>query len=226
MADWRDKMARGAHRPRHDGWSEAKRREFLRVLGEGGCVTEACRHVGLSTTSAYRHRRQVPAFDRGWGRALAKAKGVLVKEARRRAIDGWEEEIWWRGEIVGVRRRWSDKLLIELMRVCERREARELIAIDTGEFETAAEPERESAMSDIDINLMLNDRLDKLAERLDRETYDGADPATARRFDWERPGWREEMAARLGRPPKVPLPPIPPGAPLPGLPGGAPIDPG
>ncbi|MBX9858014.1 MAG: hypothetical protein K2Y20_00300, partial [Sphingomonas sp.] len=44
-------------RTRHDGWSAQRQRDFITALADSGCITLACRAVGVSPQSAYRLRR-------------------------------------------------------------------------------------------------------------------------------------------------------------------------
>ncbi|MEH3047460.1 hypothetical protein [Sphingomonas adhaesiva] len=100
-----------AFRHRHDGWTPARQVAFLRALRETGCVQAACRHVGLSTTSAYRVRQRIPAFGDAWDQALAFVAPVLERAALERAVEGWLEPIMYKGEVVAHRRRYSDAML-------------------------------------------------------------------------------------------------------------------
>src|SRR5689334_9510934 len=45
-------------KPRHDGWTAERQRAFIAALAEQGCVSDACRAVGVSPRSAYRLRRR------------------------------------------------------------------------------------------------------------------------------------------------------------------------
>ena len=98
-------------RYRHDGWTPDKQAAFLRVLGQSGCVRDACRAIGLSTTSAYRVRRRIPEFARQWELALRRASVSLEAVAWQRAVDGVREPVFHNGEIIGHRIRYSDSLL-------------------------------------------------------------------------------------------------------------------
>ena len=98
-------------RVRHDGWTPARQRAFLRALSETGCVRDACARVGISNTSAYRMKKKSDAFSRAWDRALAKAAPTIEQAAYERAVLGWEEPIVQGGRVVGTKRRYSDSLL-------------------------------------------------------------------------------------------------------------------
>ena len=68
-------------RERHDGWTEARRTLFLARLAETGCVRDACRAAGLSTTSARRARKRMPDFADRWDMALATPRPILKQAA-------------------------------------------------------------------------------------------------------------------------------------------------
>jgi hypothetical protein len=100
-----------AFRYRHDGWTLARQVAFLRALRETGCVQSACRHVGLTSTSAYRVKKRIPDFGAAWDAALAYRMPALERAAYARAVEGWLEPIVYKGEVVGHRRRYSDAML-------------------------------------------------------------------------------------------------------------------
>ncbi|WP_404373135.1 hypothetical protein AB5I39_07410 [Sphingomonas sp. MMS24-J45] len=105
--------------PRADGWSDAKQRLFIETLADTASVTEAARTVGMTTTSCYRLRRAPGAesFARAWDAALHAASARLVEVAFDRALNGVEHIIFDKeGRRIGAQRRYSDTLLMHLMR--------------------------------------------------------------------------------------------------------------
>jgi hypothetical protein len=70
-------------RARHDGWSVADQREFIRRLARGHSVVEAAKSVQHSRQSAYglRERRGAEEFARAWD--AAQALGRAAWQARR-----------------------------------------------------------------------------------------------------------------------------------------------
>ena len=105
-------------RPRPDGWTPDRQRQFLEHLADCGCVSMAVRAVGLSKESAYRLRRhpQAALFARAWDAAIAHGIRRLSDEAMERAILGEEVPVYHKGELVGTRRRYSDRLVTFLLR--------------------------------------------------------------------------------------------------------------
>jgi hypothetical protein len=103
------------HRTRQDGWTDARRKLFLRALSETGSVRDACARAGMASTSAYRLRRRHAAFARAWDLAVRRAAPTIEQAAYERAVLGWEEPIVQGGQVVGTRRRYSDSLLRVLL---------------------------------------------------------------------------------------------------------------
>lgn len=61
-------------RHRNDGWTPIRQRTFLRGLAELGSVTDACKRVGMSKTSAERLRKRSPEFAAAWDKAEDQAQ--------------------------------------------------------------------------------------------------------------------------------------------------------
>ena len=96
-------------RARHDGWSAADQREFIRRLARGHSVDEAAKSLGHSRQSAYALRRKPGAeeFSRAW--MSAQDLGRKVWEAKRcspgpRLAYGFETLLvprFYRGRLIG-----------------------------------------------------------------------------------------------------------------------------
>ncbi len=94
------------------GWTPERMTKFLDHLAQKGNVQASCKHVGLSREAVYRLRRRDPLFARGWAPAMVKAHDASIEVLADRAIDGVEEPIYHRGELVGTRRRYDTRLLL------------------------------------------------------------------------------------------------------------------
>lgn len=105
-------------RDRQDGWTPERQHAFIAALAESGCVTDACRTVGMTSQSAYRLRRHFDAqsFRLAWDAALDYAIRRLSDAAMSRAIHGVAVPHYYRGEIVGEHRRYDEKLTMFLLR--------------------------------------------------------------------------------------------------------------
>jgi hypothetical protein len=100
---------------RHDGWTAERKTQFLYEVAACGNIRAACAHVGLSPEAAYRLRRRDALFARAWAAALVLGREASAAVLECRAIDGIEEQVWYRGEVVGTRRRYDNRLLLAHM---------------------------------------------------------------------------------------------------------------
>lgn len=106
-------------KPRKDGWSPQRQREFIAELAASGSVEFACMRVQMSPSSAHRLRRSPGAeqFSAAWDVALEHAARVLLDTAFERAFNGSSEPVFDReGNRVGTRFRQNDRLLMFLLR--------------------------------------------------------------------------------------------------------------
>jgi hypothetical protein len=85
---------------------------FLAALAATGSVRSASASAGVSHQTAYRARLASPGFRRGWDAALLAARAQAEEVLACRALEGWEEDVVYHGEVVASRRRFSDRLLL------------------------------------------------------------------------------------------------------------------
>ena len=105
-------------KPRRDGWTAQRQRQFVEVLAETGCVVTASRETGMSARSAYRlaARPDAAAFAIAWDHALAIAARRLGAIAFEYATHGMVETVTDKdGEVVAERRRPSERVLLYLL---------------------------------------------------------------------------------------------------------------
>ena len=88
---------------------------FCREFSKCGVVTEAAEAAHVSTTTVYRWRDGSERCLRDWSAAKAAAADVLRTEARRRAIQGVREPVFFQGEVCGHIQRYSDSLMARLL---------------------------------------------------------------------------------------------------------------
>lgn len=105
-------------RRRSTGWTPDRQRKFIEALAATACVTEAAASVGLSATSAYNLRRRpdAHAFRHAWDAAIDCGMRRLVDAALARAVHGVPVPIFYKGEQVGERREYPERLAMFLMR--------------------------------------------------------------------------------------------------------------
>ncbi|MBL6782976.1 MAG: terminase [Alphaproteobacteria bacterium] len=93
-----------------------KKIAFLTRLAVTGNVSASADYADLSRSQAYEWRKTDANFAASWDEALAIAVDQLALEARRRAVEGIEEVRYYQGEPIGSMRKYSDQLLMFLLR--------------------------------------------------------------------------------------------------------------
>lgn len=88
-----------------------KLKQFLEIYSQLGNRADACRMVGLNYHTFWYHKNNNPKFKAKFERANEIATDILEKEAWRRAHDGVEEPIMYKGEPVAFVRKYSDRLM-------------------------------------------------------------------------------------------------------------------
>lgn len=97
------------------GGRSAKQRAFLAAYAETGNITAAAK---LSKVARKTHYRWLDdqAYSADFADAHEQACDALEAEARRRAHDGVDEPVFYKGSVCGAVRRYSDTLLIFLLK--------------------------------------------------------------------------------------------------------------
>jgi len=90
--------------------------KFIQNLRRTGNVRAACKVAKISRTAAYNHRNTDNEFKAVWDEALEEACDDLELEARRRAFKGVKEPVYQGGKLVGYVQKYSDTLLIFLLK--------------------------------------------------------------------------------------------------------------
>lgn len=91
--------------------TEAERSAFLDALSAGASVTKAAAAAGVGRSTAYDWRNADPGFASAWDAAWEAGADAAEDEAWRRAVDGVERPVHYRGERVDTVREYSDRLL-------------------------------------------------------------------------------------------------------------------
>lgn len=106
------------------------REEFIRILRVTGNVSESCRQVGLSRMIAYDLREKIPEFAKAWDDAIEEAVDALEAEARRRAVQGVPEGVYYEGVKVDTQQRYSDRMLEILLKAHRPDKFRENVKVE------------------------------------------------------------------------------------------------
>ena len=89
---------------------------FIKHLKQTCNVTASVLVAGCSRKAIYNTRDRDEEFAEEWDAAIAEATDTLEAEARRRAVDGFEEPVYYQGVQVGAVRKYSDRMLELLLK--------------------------------------------------------------------------------------------------------------
>ena len=103
---------------------------FLDTLRGTGNVRLSASNAGVARQVAYRARDSSPGFRADWDEAMEEARELLEAEARRRASIGVDEPVFYKGKVVGHVRKYSDNLLMFLLKAHWPDKFRENVSID------------------------------------------------------------------------------------------------
>lgn len=90
--------------------------DFLARLSRGYTVTGACGATGIGRRTVYHWRGHDPVFANHWDNAVEAGNDALEDEARNRAVDGVEEPVFYQGKQCGTVLKYSDSLLMFLLK--------------------------------------------------------------------------------------------------------------
>lgn len=89
---------------------------FLTAIMGGASIRGAVAQVGIDLTLPYKTRQTDEAFRVAWAEAMTVGTEFLEAEAQRRAYHGVEEPVFHKGVECGHIRKYSDTLLIFLLK--------------------------------------------------------------------------------------------------------------
>ena len=103
--------------------TEEFKEAFVGMLGQVPNITAVCRLMNITTDNVLKARKKDPDFDKKVLNAIDEGYDTLEEEARRRAVDGVVEPVFYKGELIvskggvpaGIRK-YSDQLLIFLLK--------------------------------------------------------------------------------------------------------------
>lgn len=93
-----------------------KRKKFLEAYIEEGTITHAAARVGINRATPYDWIKNDPEFAAEFERAKEAVGDKLEKEAIRRACEGINKPIYYKGQKVDTIKEYSDTLLIFLLK--------------------------------------------------------------------------------------------------------------
>ena len=89
-----------------------KKGKFLAALAGGASGEKAATAAGIGRKTAYRWRDEDKDFAADWDDAIEAGTDLIEDEIYRRAVTGVDKPVFFKGEVVGHVREYSDTLLI------------------------------------------------------------------------------------------------------------------
>lgn len=93
-----------------------QKRAFLAAIAETGNLTIAARAVGIDRRRHYDWLANDREYEDEFREAMETAADLLEAEARRRAVEGVAEPVFYQGKPVGAVRRFDSTLLIFMLK--------------------------------------------------------------------------------------------------------------
>jgi hypothetical protein len=97
-----------------------RKTNFLKLLDETGDRTLACKLMELDPQTLRLALGRDRIFYSKVVQAEAKYQAELEKEARRRAVDGVDEGVYFKGQLIATEKKYSDTLLSKLLEAADR----------------------------------------------------------------------------------------------------------
>ena len=94
----------------------AHQRAFLKAFEDSGCIRRAAKAAGITREAHYKWLRDDDAYEAAFKESQRAAADYLESEAVVRATKGWLEPVLYQGQVAAHVRRYSDGLLMFLLR--------------------------------------------------------------------------------------------------------------
>jgi hypothetical protein len=120
-------------------WTPKAEGKFLGGLALMGVVSYAAQEADMSRSACYARRKMSRKFREAWDEALEVASDGMELAARQRAVSGVPEPQFYRGQEIGAVTRYSDQLLMFLLRAWRPEKYRERSEISMPGIERAAQ---------------------------------------------------------------------------------------
>lgn len=89
---------------------------FLSAFGDSGCVRLTAKAAGITRKTHYSWLRKDPGYADAFTETKRIAGDYIESIAVERATVGWKEAVYYQGKVCGYVRRFSDGLLMQLLK--------------------------------------------------------------------------------------------------------------
>jgi len=97
-------------------FSPKRQKLFLDLLKSGESASIAAQKCHISVRNAYRLREKNAKFAKLWSESVDYCVESAETELRRRAVDGVDVPVFFKGEKTGTKKEFSDQLLLAYLR--------------------------------------------------------------------------------------------------------------
>ncbi len=129
----------GEHYAAQFQFTQERQAAFLRRLADCGEIRAAAKASSVSHQTVYRHRRACPIFRQACQAARLIARELAEDALATRAMNGVEEQVFYHGEVVAMRRRHDTRLLLAHLGRLDRLGEQEDVAAVVGNFDALLE---------------------------------------------------------------------------------------
>ena len=84
---------------------------FLKLYRGNGVINRSAHDLKISPETPRQHAKKHPEFAARMAQALQDYRDVLEMEAHRRAVEGIDKPVYYKGSVVGHIREYSDRML-------------------------------------------------------------------------------------------------------------------
>lgn len=98
---------------------KARQQNFLAKYLETGRNDLSIDHADINPATFYRWRNTDPEFEAAYTEARKNVIAILEDAAHKRATKGVKRAVYWKGELIGFERHFSDTLLMFLMKAAD-----------------------------------------------------------------------------------------------------------
>ncbi len=152
-------MVKGQTKEQLISAKQARQNAFLKAYAEAGTISAAAKAARITRRLHFKWMKE-PEYAEKFCEAQEMAHDKLEQEARRRAVEGWTEPIFYEGVHVGDKPKYSDQLLTLLLKGALPDKYRD-------RYENVGEPEKHINYN-IDLTQLSDEELKTLEEMADK----------------------------------------------------------
>jgi predicted DNA-binding protein YlxM (UPF0122 family) len=116
-----------------------RRQRFLDYVRDGWSISAAAQKIAVTRQALYALKLADPEFARQWEDAYESGTDLFEDEVKRRALDGIEKPVFYKGEVVGHIREYSDSLMAIVLKARRPEKYRERFDVEIKDARKRAE---------------------------------------------------------------------------------------